>query len=240
MKRLFLFLFCLFLSQVKANEINVPVKVENSEIIPKFTYTLEHSEQSEENPLGLFKLTQLPKNKTYKFDVRSSVPDCDIFRQEGEWSTQEEGGGYMWMPLNLCLPGQGFKGCLQAVDDNEKLTFTFVPNPLVSKSKKDSATMTAFLTFLQGNLYEISLENLDDEEVIFLSRSADEVMEKEVKLKEIGRITIAPAVIGLEGGIANFSIERKNGEVLSLDLMWGTAFNDYVEKNNKRDKQSVL
>ena len=105
---------------------------------------------------------------------------------------------------------------------------------MISKSTKDSASISATLDSLKRNRYTLLIEGLEEnEEVVLLSQSAHEKIEEKLKLCKTTVSSYFPAVIGIKGGIAKVSVKRKNGDVLSIDLMWGTEFEKYFNKRTR-------
>ena len=86
------------------------------------------------------------------------------------------------------------------------------------------------------NDYLISLEGFQENEPLeYVSVSGNNSTKMSLNYKDNFSLVYSAAAIGKEGGIANLSFTRKNGETIGLSLPWGNEFFD-----NVKDKREPL
>ena len=234
----FLLLFCLSTLYLKANEIPIQVQVKNSSMAPKLTYEVLYGKEKSGPPIVCTYFREFSPNKKFTFHSSSPASEHSVFCGSGEFATEEEGEFRLFVPLQICLPGQRLDMSLQAVDDEERVDYSFVPNPLIAKSKTDFASFSADLIAVGGSLYTLNFKDFNkNEKLMFVSESSGEKIEHEINSSQYACISYSPEVVGLSGGLSKVSVKRKNGEILSLNLMWGEEFNDYIRGKDTTGKK---
>ncbi len=125
--------------------------------------------------------------------------------------------------LGLMSLGENVDIILATEDLKKGVTSHIVMLPLETKSSSGQR-----ISIELRNFYALRYECIGDgyclgEELKTISRSGNEVSTKYIRAEKDGTFSfgIRPGVIGRTGGFATITVERKNGESLTVEYPWG-------------------
>lgn len=126
------------------------------------------------------------------------------------------------------IPGQKVTLIFKSSNGKAKEEITIIPSPLIAKSSVDGAKIEAKITDIPSSAYLIELNGFTvGEDLVLNSFSGDEHLRHRIKFDGPAAMGYLPAVIGIKGGIAKYSITRSSGEILKLELPWGWEWMKY-------------
>ncbi|CRX37701.1 hypothetical protein [Estrella lausannensis] len=120
------------------------------------------------------------------------------------------------------LPGESVVVEVKNYDETFKHSFKCIPYPIEKSSKEDSAVIRVELVDLRGGIYKVSFDGFKEgEEVRTISFSEGEEIRGSTKIMPGAATYLMPAVEGKNGGMEIFTVQRSNGEKLTIGFPWG-------------------
>lgn len=122
------------------------------------------------------------------------------------------------------FPGEKIVIKFSTQDDSFQHKISFIPNPMELADNEGKILLSAELV---GNtngseIYLLKLHQIPEgENLVFISKSGNEIIKSEMKYSKSNPHMIIPGVIDKEGGIEVVTFIRENGDKLSLPLPWG-------------------
>lgn len=132
------------------------------------------------------------------------------------------------------LPGESVVIEVKNYDQTFKHSFKCIPYPVEKNSKIDSAVVKAEIADLRGGIYKISFDGFKDgEDVRTISFSEGEEITGSTKIVPGATTYLMPAVEGKKGGMEIFTVQRKDGEKMSIGFPWGINMLPYLEYSSR-------
>ena len=132
------------------------------------------------------------------------------------------------------IPGEPVVVEVKNYDQTFKHTFKCIPYPVEKNSKTDSAVIRAEIADLKGGIYKISFDGFKDgEDVRTISLSEGEEIKGSTKILPGATTYLMPAVEGKKGGMEIFTVQRKDGEKMTIGFPWGANILPYLENSSR-------
>lgn len=190
----------------------------------------------------IFRLEGYPKHKEIILDVkRLASLDPKAYEPKVSFSIQDDG---LMLITNTqqrlqnivsssrgFLPGERVVYRFRTADGAISKEISGVPTPAVLKTKDGKIALKAELISVNPTVYKIDLPQMKEgEEYDLQSTSLGEITKAKPKYSASTPIHYAPAGGNkAKGGEGKLEIRRKNGEMYTIELPWGTALEVYLQ-----------
>ncbi len=119
------------------------------------------------------------------------------------------------------LPGEKI-GIIARSKNYQSQPIMFIPNPIIVKSSKDKANITAELATRSPAMYNVRFSGFNEKEKVkFKSVSLGEVMCDIIEVNKGVGAVYSPEAEGAKGGTSKVSYTRPSGEQFTIHFPWG-------------------
>lgn len=142
------------------------------------------------------------------------------------------------------VPGEVIGLRFEIPEDQVSYECSFIPHPILVKNKASTVLFEAVLTEISPpTQYTILIKGrTESDNIKFTSYSFNERIEGEIA-KGCEKFTVFPGVFGKSGGISRI-VFNVNNEEISMQLPWGQALVDFLEKplthNQSNEKENGI
>lgn len=132
------------------------------------------------------------------------------------------------------IPGEPVSFEVKNYDQSFKHSFKCVPYPVEKHSKLDSAVVRAEIEDFRTGIYKISFEGFKSgEDIQTISFSEGEEIKDNKKIIPGSTMYLSPAVKGKRGGMEIFTVNRGNGEKLTIGFPWGINVISHLDPSSR-------
>lgn len=128
------------------------------------------------------------------------------------------------------VPGERIEIRILDKYDNELSQVAFIPSPLRARFNGGKAKVSFECISLESSMYKISYSGFEKHEVVSVDSQSgfESIPTFPLEINENALTMFSNAVIGMNGGISQYTVTRKNGDKVTLKLPWGNKLIPYL------------